>query len=87
MTLPSRRKAAFQDSVVADPGLSFISHTSQSDLDSPFRKPDTRAALGTEGWLGLRSEAPHTSWPWRPTHHHTFLSHAFPWLCSWSLPF
>lgn len=87
MTLSSRRKAAFQASVVADPELSFIRHMSQSDLDSPSRKPDSRAALGTEGWLRLRSEALHKSWPWWPAHHHTIISHALHWLRGRSLHF
>lgn len=31
--------------MVADPGLSFISHMSQGDTDSPFRKPEARRCL------------------------------------------
>lgn len=57
--------------MVADPGLPFISHMNQGDLDSPFRKPDARAAPGTEGWLGL-ARPRHSLNPgcWWPTHHH-----------------
>ena len=41
----------FPDKVLADPGLSFISHGGQGDNDSPFGKPDARAARGPEGRL------------------------------------
>lgn len=49
--LSSGRWSLFPDKVLADPGLSFISHVSQGDNDSPFGKPDARAAWGPEGWL------------------------------------
>lgn len=42
----------FPDKVLADPGLSFISHVSQGDNDNHFGKPDARAAWGLEGRLG-----------------------------------
>lgn len=41
----------FPDKVLADPELSFISHVSQGGNDNPFRKPDARAAWGSEGRL------------------------------------
>ena len=49
--LLSGRRGVFSDKVLADPGLSFISHVSQGDNDSPFGKRDARAAWGPEGRL------------------------------------
>lgn len=57
--LASRGRAALPDAVLADPALSFISYTSQGDNDSPFGKPDARAAMGTEaGWHLTRARCP-----------------------------
>lgn len=55
----SRGRAALPDAVLADPALSFISYMSQGDNDSPFGKPDARAAMGTEaGWHLTRARCP-----------------------------